>query len=91
MVKIFSYTFIIFLYASWESQAQSNITFPGAGSAAQTTKDQQAIYQNGGESLSYRMTECEKGLDFTKKELQQLKEQVSQLQARIQSLEPLKK
>lgn len=52
-----------------------------------TSSDSQAIYDEGGQSPQYRMTEAERGLDFIKKELKTLKEEVDMLKGKIEELQ----
>jgi len=64
----------------------SQISFVGTDSGKETDPKNQEIYSNGGETVVYRITECEKGVHFTKQEIQNLKTKMSSLQSEMAEL-----
>jgi TolA-binding protein len=81
MKKIFILSLGFFLFS-----AKAQITFPGTGSSEPTSPTKQESYEQGGESTKFRLTELEKGVNWTKVEVTSLKEQIKSLQQQIETL-----
>ena len=57
--------------------AMAQVTW--VGSEDHTSPESQKVYDQGGESTKNRLTECERGLDYVKKELINLKAEIEKL------------
>ncbi len=55
-----------------------------------TSTTSQAIYEQGGQSDTYRLTESEKALDFLKKELASIKNELALVRSEVESLKSQK-
>jgi len=81
MEKLLKKTMIVLFILHWLSvgSSQGQITFYGSDTGKPTDKNKQEVYDLGGETLTFRVTECEKGVNYTKQEIQKLMNEVTQL------------
>lgn len=72
------------LYFSEDPKTSEDSVFQDP--SKKTSGSSQAIYDQGGQSKQFRITESEKGLDFVKKEIASLRLEVEMLKKEVESL-----